>query len=178
MSSQTNQKKYETVQVLEFSLGNQDYCVDIFDVTEIVEGGKITPLPKTSEHIEGVIDLRGQTTTVINPKKILGIEEKGEKDIIKENGVTKNLIIMLKPDLIEDKGRMAWLVTNVEKVNTIKKERFESKIAANTRMYKGIIKNEDNDKFRIWLDPKEMLKLDKIAAKENKQKETEEKQET
>lgn len=56
-------------QVLEFTLGEEQYCIDIEYVTEVVSRSKkdVTSIPDSPPHVEGAIDLRGETTRVIDP---------------------------------------------------------------------------------------------------------------
>lgn len=75
--SQTNKtgaegKDTEEVQVVEFLLGEDKYAVNLFDVREIVEASKITPLPHAPKHIRGIIDLRGEITTIIDLRALIG----------------------------------------------------------------------------------------------------------
>lgn len=70
----SNAKSYE--QALLFELGGQRYCMSLEDISEIVERPKaMTTLPNSPPHIEGVVDLRGMTMQVINPKSLLNIPE-------------------------------------------------------------------------------------------------------
>ena len=62
----------EEVQVVEFLLGDDTYAVNLFDVREIVEASKITPLPHAPNHIRGIIDLRGEITTIIDLRALIG----------------------------------------------------------------------------------------------------------
>jgi len=64
-------------QVLEFRLGDETYCVSIDYVTEIVDVGDLTTVPNAPPYVEGVMDLRGRTTAIVNPKDVFGIREDG-----------------------------------------------------------------------------------------------------
>ncbi|WP_232221928.1 chemotaxis protein CheW [Methanococcoides burtonii] len=66
----------QTVQVIVFALGEEIYGVDISQVKEIIRPTKITRIPNSPEFIEGVVNLRGQITTIINLRKRLGKETK------------------------------------------------------------------------------------------------------
>jgi len=46
---------------------------NLFDVKEIVEYTRITPLPGSARYIKGIIDLRGEITTIIDLKEKMGI---------------------------------------------------------------------------------------------------------
>ena len=59
------------VQVVEFLLGREYFAIDLFDVREVVEYTHITHLPSAPEYIRGIIDLRGEITTIIDLKTTL-----------------------------------------------------------------------------------------------------------
>jgi purine-binding chemotaxis protein CheW len=65
----------EKTLVVGFMLGGEDLAIDISQVREIIRIPKITAVPNSSGFVEGVINLRGQVTTVLNLGKRLGIED-------------------------------------------------------------------------------------------------------
>ncbi|MFC7194669.1 chemotaxis protein CheW [Halosimplex aquaticum] len=65
----------EETRVLEFALGDEQYCLDIEYVEEIVKRETVTRVPNTADCVEGVVDLRGQITTILDPKVLLDIPE-------------------------------------------------------------------------------------------------------
>jgi len=69
-------KGSETVQVIVFNLGEERYGVDISQVREIIRPTQITRIPNAPDFVEGVINLRGQITTIINLRKRFGMEPK------------------------------------------------------------------------------------------------------
>jgi purine-binding chemotaxis protein CheW len=64
------------MQVIVFKLGNEKYGVEISQVREIIKPAQITKIPNSPDFIEGVINLRGQITTIINLRKRFGFEDK------------------------------------------------------------------------------------------------------
>ena len=59
---------------LSFVIDNENYCIDILKVKELLGMTTITPLPKTDNFIKGVINLRGQIIPIIDLLKF-GLEE-------------------------------------------------------------------------------------------------------
>jgi purine-binding chemotaxis protein CheW len=49
----------DTIQLVTFQVGMEEYGLDINSITEVVRPLKITPLPKMPAFVEGVINLRG-----------------------------------------------------------------------------------------------------------------------
>jgi purine-binding chemotaxis protein CheW len=60
---------------LTFFLANEEYGVEILKVQEIIERMPITPVPLTSRHILGVINLRGKIHPVMDLKVKFGMEQ-------------------------------------------------------------------------------------------------------
>lgn len=53
-------------QYLSFSLGGEDYGIDILRVQEIKGWEEVRPLPDTPEYVKGVLDLRGAIVPIID----------------------------------------------------------------------------------------------------------------
>jgi purine-binding chemotaxis protein CheW len=56
----------DTVQLVTFQVGTEEYGLDISSITEVVRPLKITPLPKMPAFIEGVINLRGVIIPIVD----------------------------------------------------------------------------------------------------------------
>ncbi len=56
----------ETIQVVSFKLGSEEYGVDIAQVQEINRMVSITHVPRAPKFMEGVINLRGQLIPIID----------------------------------------------------------------------------------------------------------------
>ena len=54
---------------LNFLLLEEEYCIEITQVREIMALPQITPLPQTPDFIQGVINLRGNIIPIIDLKK-------------------------------------------------------------------------------------------------------------
>jgi purine-binding chemotaxis protein CheW len=53
-------------QLISFAIGNDQYGVDIMAVREIKGWAEITPLPGQSEHVRGVLNLRGAIVPIVD----------------------------------------------------------------------------------------------------------------
>jgi len=60
-------------QVLTFTLGAQEFGVDVLSVREIRGWTQVTPLPHTPACVLGVLDLRGSILPVIELRTLLGL---------------------------------------------------------------------------------------------------------
>jgi purine-binding chemotaxis protein CheW len=65
-NGQLNTAEQNLQQFVSFSLGEQDYCVDIMAVREIKAWTGTTRLPNSPDYMRGVINLRGAIVPVID----------------------------------------------------------------------------------------------------------------
>jgi purine-binding chemotaxis protein CheW len=52
-----------------FSVGSEEFCIDILKVQEIIRMLEITKIPNAPDHVEGVISLRGRVIPIIDFRK-------------------------------------------------------------------------------------------------------------
>ncbi len=64
----------ETIQVVSFKLGSEEYGVDIAQVQEINRMVAITHVPRAPQFMEGVINLRGQLIPIIDLRTRFAME--------------------------------------------------------------------------------------------------------
>jgi len=128
-------------QVLEFRLGEERYCVSIDYVTEIVDVGEVTAVPNAPRHVEGVMDLRGRTTSIVDPKTVFGLD----------GAVTPERIIVYDPQAVGDGGAAGWLVDGVDQVVTVDPADVDDSPAADDGAVRGVVKRGED--FVVWVDP-------------------------
>ncbi|PSP67457.1 chemotaxis protein CheW [Halobacteriales archaeon QH_8_67_27] len=129
-------------QVLEFALGEETYCVSIDYVTEIVDVGNVTTVPNAPPHIRGVMDLRGRTTSIVDPKVVFGIDDEGEE----------RRIIVFDPAVVDDQGAAGWVVDEVFQVVQVDSNDVDDSPSRDQEAIRGVVKRDDD--FVIWVDPK------------------------
>ncbi|QLG60752.1 chemotaxis protein CheW [Halorarum salinum] len=132
----------EITQVLEFGLGEETYCLDIAYIDEIVDAGDLTAIPNSPRHVEGVMDLRGKTTTIIDPKTLLGIDGEGPRE----------RIIVFDPAETDDGGTVGWVVDEVFQVRDVAPDEVDEGTTAGDDDVRGIVKGED--RFVVWVEPR------------------------
>lgn len=66
--------------LLTFQVGEEWYAVDIVSVREIHSEYRITPLPSVAGHILGVINIRGEITSVTDFRRVLDAPETEESE--------------------------------------------------------------------------------------------------
>lgn len=126
------------IQVLEFALGSERYCVDISYIDEIVDVKDIVVVPNTPPQVEGVMDLRGETTKIINPKVVLDIEDDGEG---------KRIVVFESDD---SDGTIGWLVDEVFEVTRITSDSVDRTVARDT--VRGVVQRDHG--FVVWANPR------------------------
>ncbi len=62
-------------QFLTFTLGSEEYGVEILKVQEIKGYSAITPIPNTPAHIKGVMNLRGTVVPIVDLRRKFSLEE-------------------------------------------------------------------------------------------------------
>jgi purine-binding chemotaxis protein CheW len=88
----------EVLQLVTFTLGNEEYAVNILNVQEINRITEITRVPNSPDYVEGVINLRGKVIPVINLRKKFHFEDRPTDDtsriiIMEIQGITNGLIV-------------------------------------------------------------------------------------
>ena len=75
-TSDTSGSAEDLLQLVGFTLGEEDFGVDILSVQEINRVTEITKIPSTPDFVLGVINLRGNVIPVIDLRSRLGMPEK------------------------------------------------------------------------------------------------------
>ena len=71
--SRTALKMQDYLQVVSFTLGGEDYAIEITKVKEIILVEGITRVPQLPAYIEGIINLRGMVIPVVDLRKRFGV---------------------------------------------------------------------------------------------------------
>lgn len=129
----------QTTNVLEFSLGDGRYGIDISHVEEIVDADEeITSVPNADPQVVGVVDLRGETTTIVDPKVALDLDA----------ATTGRRIVVLAD--VEGTG---LLIDDVHQVMDVDAEEVDDSTASETTH--GVIRHDD--RFVVWIDPEALV---------------------
>ncbi len=95
-----NQKKLddELLQLVTFSIGEEEFGVNILKVQEINRTMDITKVPRSPDFVEGVINLRGKVIPIIDLRRRFGLMAKPEdKDtriiVIEINSVIVGFVV-------------------------------------------------------------------------------------
>jgi purine-binding chemotaxis protein CheW len=141
LAEETTTQEAET-RVLEFALAGERYCLDIEYIEEIVKEETVTRVPNTPEFVDGVVDLRGQITTILNPKVAIG----------KDDQTPGDLIVVFDAEAFDDQGAIGWVVDDVRQVSPVAEDQVNDPPMGEDYI-NGVIDREDDDEFVIWTKP-------------------------
>jgi purine-binding chemotaxis protein CheW len=152
------QKGQDSIQVVEFVLGNEHFAIDLFDVKEVVEFTTITKLPNVPSYVRGIIDLRSEVTMIIDLKQRLNITEKSARSL-----ETSRIIVL--DDKIA-KSKIGILVDDVTSVSTFEGDVVDHTSASVSEQETSIIgiikrqikvKDKEINELIIWIDIGQLL---------------------
>lgn len=66
----------ELIQLVTFSIGEEEFGVNILQVQEIIRTMEITKVPRAPDFVEGVINLRGKVIPIVDMRSRFGLESK------------------------------------------------------------------------------------------------------
>ncbi|RQG93586.1 chemotaxis protein CheW [Natrarchaeobius chitinivorans] len=140
-----------TVQMLEFFLNESRYAVEIDRISAIVEMKEITRFPRGPDAIDGVTDLRGEITGILDPTVMLDVD----RNELSED----HYIVVLKRD--DDKQKLGIRVTDVSQAVTYRESQIDEtgSVMDTTadhqhEFIEGIIKKNTDGRTNLvtWLD--------------------------
>lgn len=63
-------------QLCGFKIGDGYYGIPVLDVREVIKPLAVTDVPLSPEYVKGLVNLRGQIVTLVDLRKLFGLEEK------------------------------------------------------------------------------------------------------
>lgn len=146
----------DTNQFLTFTLGDEEYGLDILKVQEIKGYSLITRVPRSPEFVKGVLNLRGTIVPVIDLRSRFGLERR-EYDqftviiVVVVLGRAMGLIV----DAVSD-------VLNLPPSEIAETPDFSNRV--DTRFISGM--GRAGDKLIILLDVEKLLSSDELQSVE------------
>jgi purine-binding chemotaxis protein CheW len=95
-------------QLVTFSLGSEEFGVDIMGVQEIIRIPPITRVPKAPDYVEGVINLRGNVIPVISLRTRFGMTR------VEETNLSRIIVLQVQTKVF---GIRVDAVTEVLRLN-------------------------------------------------------------
>lgn len=139
---------------LTFFLNQEEYGIGILKIKEIIGMMSITTVPRTPEHVKGVINLRGKVIPVVDLRLRFSMPAKDYND--------KNCIIVVEVDIGDKTVQLGVVVDSVSEVLNVSEDDIEDTpvfgTALNTEYILGMAKMEGGVKI--------LLDIDKVLGKD------------
>lgn len=146
-----------SINLVTFKLGNNEYAIDIMQAKEIIKMEKITLIPNAPDYVEGVINLRGNIIPIVDLKKRFNLEE--------NDGDKNTGIIIVKIDDVD----MGIIIDAISKVVSIANSNIQPPppmlSGIGQKYIKGVAKLED--KLLVVLDLEKLIVGDDDDIEEN-----------
>jgi purine-binding chemotaxis protein CheW len=126
----------ETVQLVTFDVGAEEYGLDINAITEAIRPQKITPLPRMPRFIEGVINLRGVIIPVVDLRKRFALAD------IRDDRRRMRMLIAkgaVPANAADPRGLLGLVVDGVREVLHVSRQDIDPAPAAATGPQAGFI---------------------------------------
>lgn len=152
------EKDQTTSQYLTFTLADEQYAVEVYDVKEVLEYTSVTRVPRTQEFMRGVINLRGSVVPVIDLRLKFGMQAT-EKTI-------DTSIIVMEVDIGGDKVTVGTLADSVQEVIDLDDSQIEPAPQIGTRIDNRFIRGigKQDEAFIIILEIDRVFSEDEIAS--------------
>ena len=147
----TKRKTLTGSRFLSFVLNDEEYCIEILKIKEIMGMTAITPIPQTPEFIKGVINLRGQIIPIIDLRLKFEMPFKDYAD--------RTCIVVVELDYDGQMTLMGIVVDSIQEVINIPEERISEVPYINAKIKSEYIQGiaETGDKIKIILDIMKVL---------------------
>ena len=148
----------QTSQYLTFSLGDEDFALDIDKVREVLDYTAITKIPRTPDFMLGVINLRGNVVPVIDLRMNLGMGA--------VERTVDTCIVIVEVDMNGEQIQLGALADSVQEVVDIDASQIEPAPKIGTRLNTDFIHGmgKRDDKFVIILNIDKVLSSEELAT--------------
>lgn len=149
-----------TIQLVTFQLGNEQYGIDIMDVEAIVKVEDVREIPNSPSYVEGIFNLRGEIIPVINLHRRFSIRK---AQLSEEDELLSGFIIVRI-----DGMQLAVIIDRVSRVVTINLEEIQpppqmiSGIGA--EYIQGVVNRDDH--YLIILDIRRLFNMRELKVLE------------
>ena len=144
--STSTMEAVQTVQFLTFAIADETYAVDVTRVREVLELMDITQIPRTPEHMRGVINVRGSVVPVFDLRLKFELPEK--------KATVDTCIVVVEINTAEETIVLGCLVDSVQEVIELDSAQIEPPprlgSGIDTHYIKGMGKKDET--FIILMD--------------------------
>ncbi|MCK9170561.1 MAG: chemotaxis protein CheW [Treponema sp.] len=162
----TKRKILNGMRFLSFTVDNENYCMDILRVKELMGMTAITPLPRTPQFIRGVINLRGQIIPIIDLRLKFGLPF--------QEYTKRTCIIVVEINREEENMLMGLVVDAIQEVVNIPEDKMAKIPYINAKIKSEYIKGiaDTPEGMKIVLDVLKVLNDEELAVVKDSAMET------
>lgn len=146
----------ETSTYLTFLIGKEYFAVNVVKVLEVLQHQSITLIPKTPEHILGIINFRGEIIPVVDTKRKFNITTTDDES---------KIVIVFEIDHGEMKTKIAATADSVKDVIEITEDEIKSVpemgIRYNANYLGGAIRRDE--KFILLLSIEKVFSISDLS---------------
>lgn len=147
----------EATQYLTFSLGKEDFALEIARVREVLDYTNITKVPRMPEFLRGVINLRGNVVPVTDLRLKLGMSA--------TERTVNTCIVIVEIDIDGELMHMGVLTDSVREVLDLNPDQIKPPPRLGTKLNTEFIRGmgKRDDRLLIILDIDKVLSSDELA---------------
>lgn len=150
----------KTLTYLSFSIKEEMFAIPVTNVLEVLQKQKTTRVPNAPDHVEGVINFRGQIIPLLDTRSKFGLPLREENE--------KHVVIVLQI-INEDKTRIIGAMADkVKDVITIDENKIEAvpqlSASFNSEFLTGITRIDSN--FTMLLDTNKTFAENSVSPKD------------
>jgi len=149
------------LEVMEFTVANRHFGINVSKVVEIMQYDKVTPMPNSNPFVEGVFKPRDVIMTVINLASYMGLppSENEERDILIVTNFNK-VTTAFHVHTVEAIQRISW--TTIEKPDATIYGGEEGLATGIARYDDRLITIVDFEKILVDISPQAGIQLSEI----------------
>jgi purine-binding chemotaxis protein CheW len=151
--SKKKEMKEDYRSILFFNLAYETYGIELEYIREVYPLKELTPIPTSSNHILGIINVRGKILSVVDIRKFFDLPEKGLTDL--------NKVIILQSDELE----FGILADSIIGVREIELNKLQPSLPTLIDIREKYLKGVTNDRITI-LDGMKILSGKKMVIHE------------
>ncbi len=146
----------ETIQYLTFKLDDESFATEISKVREVLEYTQVTPVPRSPEFMQGVINLRGSVVPVVDLRLQFGMTA--------VEPTVDSCIIIIEVNIDGTSTVLGALADSVQEVINFRPEQLEPAPSFGTRVDNSFVQHMGKleDRFVIVLDMNKVFSLEQI----------------
>ena len=158
MSEKLNLQKFLCLQIQ-----GMNYLLPLQEIKEIIGETKITPLPNVPNYIKGLINLRGQVISILDPGTRMGLAPTSEMVKDEEGRPQKKCTVITETSYEGQDVKLGLLVDDVIEVQSIHPDQIEgppqaSEAGIQQKFISSVVKGKEDQSMVL------VLKLDALVS--------------